>query len=86
MHSWNIFSAWMNHEHTRTHKTHHCMDLGEATTFPLIIFFVIRHGGYIQMPFGPRTPKIPEIGTCTTLEAHNVFFKPLIEVSSKEKL
>jgi hypothetical protein len=43
------------------------------------------------MSFCPRTPKmgiqkIPEIGTPTTLEAHNVLYKFLIEVRSKAKL
>jgi hypothetical protein len=34
MHNDNIFGAQMNHEHTRIHKIHHGLDLGEATTFP----------------------------------------------------
>jgi len=58
MHSWNTFGAWMSHMHTRTHKVHHGLDLGEATTFPFIILFVISHGGYIQMSFCPRTSKL----------------------------
>jgi hypothetical protein len=48
----------MNHKHTQTHKVHHGPNLGEATTFPLIVFFVISHGGYIQMSFFPKTPKL----------------------------
>jgi hypothetical protein len=32
--------------------------LGEATTFPLIIFFVLGHGDCTQMSFCPRTPKL----------------------------
>jgi hypothetical protein len=40
---WNTFSAWTSHGQTWTHKTHHGSDLGEATTFPLIIFFVPSH-------------------------------------------
>jgi len=43
---------------TRTHKIHHNLDLEEVTTFPLIIFFVLGHGGYTQMSFSPRTPKL----------------------------
>ncbi len=39
MHRWNIFGAWTSHGQTRTHKTHHGLDLGEATTFSLIVFF-----------------------------------------------
>jgi len=44
MSSWSTFGAWMNHMHTWTHKTHHDPDLGEATTFPFIVFSVINHG------------------------------------------
>jgi hypothetical protein len=32
------------------------MDLGEATTFPFIIFYVINHKGYTQMSFCPESP------------------------------
>jgi len=45
MPSWNTFGAWTSHEQTWIHKIHHNLDLGEATTFPFIIFFVINHGG-----------------------------------------
>jgi hypothetical protein len=51
MHSWNTFGAQMNHMHTWIHKTHHGPDLGEATTFPLIIFSMIAHGDCTQMSF-----------------------------------
>ncbi len=34
------------------------LDLKEATTFPLIIFSMISHWGYIQMSFHPKTPKL----------------------------
>ncbi len=33
----------MSHGQTLTHKTHHHLDLGDATTFPLIIYFVLGH-------------------------------------------
>jgi hypothetical protein len=58
MHSWNIFGAWMNHGHTRIHKIHRSPNLGEATTFPLIIFFVPGHGACTQISFCFRTPKL----------------------------
>jgi len=32
---WSTFGAWTNHEHTRTHKTHHGLDLGKPPTSPL---------------------------------------------------
>jgi len=41
----------MNHGQTRTHKTHHGLDLGEATTFPLMVFSMLGHGACIQMSF-----------------------------------
>jgi hypothetical protein len=56
--SWNTFGAWMNHMHTRTHKTHHGPDLTKATTFSLIVLFVINHGGYMRMSFCLETPKL----------------------------
>jgi len=58
----------MNHRQTRIHKTHHGPDLGEATTFPFIVFFVPLHEAHIQMTFCPRTPsqmgvsKFPKLG------------------------
>jgi hypothetical protein len=51
MHSWS-------HKHTQTPKTHQGSDLGEVTTFPFIVLFVINHGGYIQMSFCLGTPKL----------------------------
>jgi hypothetical protein len=90
MHSWSTFGARANEAQTQTHKTHHGPNLGEATTFPLIVFSMFGHTANIQMSFCPRTPswnpEIPEIGTPTTLEAHNVLCKPPIEVRSKTKL
>jgi hypothetical protein len=58
VHGWSIFGVQTRHEHTWTHKTHHGLDLGEATTFPLIVFSVISHGGYIQTSFCPKIPKL----------------------------
>jgi len=57
MHSWSTFGARMNHEQTQIHKIHHSSDLGEATTFPLIIYSVALHEAHIQMTFCPRIPK-----------------------------
>jgi hypothetical protein len=75
---------------TRTHKIHHGLDLGEATTFPLIVFYVLGHGTSTQMSFCPRTLKwesqISQIETFVNLEAYNIVCKPLIELMSKAKL
>ncbi len=43
---------------TSDHKTHHGPDLGEATTFPHIVYSAARGGGYIQMAQIPGTPKL----------------------------
>jgi hypothetical protein len=47
----------MSHGQTQTYKTHHSPDLGEATTFPLIVYFVPSHGTNTQMSFCPGIPK-----------------------------
>ncbi len=57
VHCWSTFGARTNHGQTQTHKTHHGPDLGEATTFPLIVYFVPFHEAHIQMAFCPMTPK-----------------------------
>jgi hypothetical protein len=57
MHSWSIFDAKTSHGQIQTHKTHHGSNLGEATTFPLIVYYVPLHKAHIQMTFCPRTPK-----------------------------
>ncbi len=89
MHSWDTFGALMSHGQTQTHKTHHSLDLGEATTFPLIVFFVPNHGVDTQMSFCPRTPKLESRNSQnwvpTTLGAHNFVCKPLIEMRFEAK-
>ncbi len=88
--NWNIFGARTSHGQTWTHKTHHDLDLGEATTFPFIMFFMLGHRASTQMSFCPRTssgsPEILKIRTPMTLTAHDFVCKPLIEVKSKTKL
>ncbi len=61
------FGAWMIHRQTWTHKTHHGPNLQEATTFPLIIYYVPGHKTSIQMSFCHGSPKIPIVGTLATL-------------------
>jgi len=46
MRNWSTFDARTNHGHTQTHKIHHDSDLGEATSFPLIVFSMPGHKGY----------------------------------------
>jgi len=75
---------------TQIHKIHHNSDLGEATTFPFIVFYVPGHRAINQMTFCLGLPsgssEIPKIGTPATLESHNFVCKPPIKVSSKAKL
>jgi hypothetical protein len=52
------FSVVTSHAQPWTHLTHHGPESGEATTFPHFVFFVARNGGYIQMAFFLRTPKL----------------------------
>jgi hypothetical protein len=84
MHSLSIFCAKTNHRKTQTHKIHHGPNLGVATTFPLIVYFVPFHEAHIQMAFCPGTPEIPKVGPLATL--HKFVCKPLIVMMSKAKL
>jgi hypothetical protein len=69
MHNLSTFGARTSHGQTRTHKTHHGPNLGEATTFPLIVYSVVGHGTSIQMTLFPGlpsgSPKIPKVGILT---------------------
>jgi hypothetical protein len=58
MRSWNIFGARTNHMQTRTHKIQHGPDLGETTTFLIIVFSVSGHGANTQMSFCFETFKL----------------------------
>jgi hypothetical protein len=90
MHSWSAFGVWMNHKQTWTHKTHHNPNLGEAPTFPHIIFFVPGHMATHKCHFVLRlssgNPEILKIGTFVTLTTHNFVCRPLIKVRFEEKL
>jgi hypothetical protein len=57
VHNWNIFGAKTNHGHTWIHKIHRDLDLGEATTFPFIVFSVTTTGLHSNDIF-PRIPKL----------------------------
>jgi len=41
----------------QTHKIHHGLNLGEATTFPFIVYFMLGHWASTQMAFCLGTPK-----------------------------
>jgi hypothetical protein len=55
--SLSTFGARTSHGQTWIHKTHHDLNLGKATTFPLIVYYVPGHRTNIQMSFCPGTPK-----------------------------
>jgi hypothetical protein len=90
MHDKNTFGVKTSHGQTRTYKTHHGLDLGEATTFPLIVYFVLGHKTSTQMSFvlglPSVSPEIPTIGTPATFGAHNFTWRTSIKVRSKAKL
>jgi hypothetical protein len=54
----SVFGARMNHKQTWIHKTPHGPDLEETTTFPLIVYFVLRHRISTQM----GVSKFPKLG------------------------
>ncbi len=67
VHDLSTFGARTSHKQTWTHKTHHDPDLGEITTFPLIVYYVPLHEAHIQMAFlsqdsQVRVPKFPNLG------------------------
>jgi hypothetical protein len=76
----------MSHKQTQTHKTHHGLDLWEATTFPLIVYFAPLHKAHIQMVFCPGTPEIAKVGSLATSRPHNFVWKPPIGMKFKAKL
>jgi len=66
VHSRSTFGATTSHEQTQTQKTHHNPDLGEATTFPFIIYFVPLHeahpNGILSRDSQVGVPKFPQLG------------------------
>jgi hypothetical protein len=72
------------------HKTHHGPNLGEATTFPHIVFFASLRGTYIRMAFCLGTPK-EESRNCPGLDsrhftAYNFLLRLPVGVRSKANL
>ncbi len=75
---------------TLIHWTHHGPDLGEAITFPHIVFSVLFHRAHAQMALCPGTPKwspkTVQIWTLETLGIHNFSLRPSIGTRSKTNL
>jgi hypothetical protein len=84
VHNWSTFGARTSHGQLRTQKTHHGLDLGEITTFPLIVYSMPGHKSRTQMAFCLGTPEIPKVRTFATLGAHNFVCRPSIEMTSKQ--
>ncbi len=58
VHSWSTFGPRKSHGRPWTHKTHHRPDLGESTTFPLIVYYVLGHGTSIQIAFSSQNSQV----------------------------
>ncbi len=62
MHSLSIFRVRTSHGQLPCHMTHHGPDVGEATTFSLIVYFVHGHRTSTQMAFClGGVPKFPKL-------------------------
>jgi len=90
MRSWNSLvheRATCDHGLTRFTTT---QTWGEASTFPLIVYFMPGHGTstkchfVLGLPSG--NPKIPTTRISAILGAHNFVCKPSIEMKSEAKL
>jgi hypothetical protein len=67
VHCWSTFGVRTSYGQIWTNKTHHGSDLGEPTTFPLIVYFVTLHKAHIQMAFlsgdsQMGVSKLPKLG------------------------
>ncbi len=84
------FGAWTNHEQTQTHNTHHNPDLGESTTFPLIVYSMPSHGTSTQMSFCLEILKWESRNSQSwdshDFGGHNFVCKPSIKMRFKAKL
>jgi len=56
--SWSTFGARTSHGQHRHTRLTTARTLGEATTFPLIVYSATLHGGYIQMAIFPRDSRV----------------------------
>jgi hypothetical protein len=90
MHNLSTFGVRTSHRQPWTHKTHHDPNLGEATTFPLIVFSTSLHGGHIHMAFCHGIPKWESRNShgpnSRNFGAHNFACRPLIAMRSETKL
>jgi hypothetical protein len=75
MHSLSTFGAKMNHGQPRIHKIHHGKDLGEANTFPIIVYFAPLHETtskwHFVLGFISGSLEIFTSRTLVTFGAHN---------------
>ncbi len=79
--------CWDKPRATWTHLTHHGPDLGEATTFPHIVFSTTPASKWLLFPGLPRKSlETVPVWTPGTLGAHNSRLRPQIGVRSKTNL
>ncbi len=87
---WSTFSARTSRGQPWTHKAHHGLDSGEATTFPHIVFSMSLRDTYIRMTFCLGTlkedPKIVSVWIPGTLRVHNSLLRSPIRVRFKTNL
>jgi hypothetical protein len=81
----------MSHGQVQTHKTHHVPDLGEATTFSFIVYFVHAHKTSTQNVILSRDSQVGlskflKLGLPRLWGPHNFAYRLPIEMISKEKL
>jgi len=66
----HLFGVGTSHGRPWTHLIHHGPDLGEATTFPHIVFSAVPRGSHIRMALFPETPK-EESRNCPKLDSRD---------------
>jgi hypothetical protein len=87
--SLSAFGPWMNHGQTLTHKTHH--GLGGSHHLPpyniLCAWPWDQHpNGILSGGFPSENPEIPKVATLAILGAHNIVWRPSIEIRFEEML
>jgi hypothetical protein len=89
MHNLNTFGARTNHGETWLYKTHHNLDLGETTTFPLIVYSMLGHKTSNQMAFCLEIPQWKSRNSQSLdsrdFGAYNFVCRPLIEMRFEGK-
>ncbi len=78
--------ARTSHGRLWIHKTHHSPDLGEAITFPYIVFSAPTSKWLFVPRLPRRSPETVPVWTPATLRAYNFLLRPPIGVRSEANL